>query len=62
MKRTDFVGLSPLGYFLRLDFGPARTSQCSLQFIVINKIYVEITNTRDNRFNVYFPLVVNGYT
>ncbi len=32
-----------------------------MQFIVIDKIYVEITNARDNRFNVYFHLVVNGY-
>ena len=28
-----------------------------MQFIVIDKIYVEITNTRKHRFYVYFHLV-----
>lgn len=36
------------GDFFRLDFSPARASKCSLQLIVIDKIYVEITSTRDN--------------
>jgi len=31
-----------------------------LQFIVIDKIYVEITNTRKHRLYVYFHLIVNG--
>ena len=62
LHRIELTSLGNLlrGDFLRLDFSPASASKCSLQFIVIHKIRIEITNTRNNWLNVYFHLVANG--
>ena len=59
--RTELTLLGYLlwGNFFSLDFGPTRPSKCSLQFIVIDKIHVQITNTRDYWLHVYFHLVPN---
>jgi len=59
MEPTSF-GYLFWGEFFCLDFGPARASKCSLQFIVIDKIHVEIANPRDNGLHIYLHLVANG--
>ncbi len=45
--------------FLNLDFGPARIRERSLQFIVIDEIYVEISNSWNNGLDINVHLVSN---
>ncbi len=59
IELTSFDDLLRRDFFC-LDFSPASASKCSLQIIVIDKIDVEIANTRDNRLDIYFHLVANG--
>jgi hypothetical protein len=61
LHRTELTTSGDLlwGDFLCLDFGPARASKCSLQFVIIDEIHVEITNARDNRLDVYVHLITS---
>ncbi len=67
VDRLRRIELTSFGDLLRRDFfcfdfspASASTGKCGLQIIVIDKINVEIANTRDNRLDIYFHLVANG--